>query len=180
LHLEVLRVDTALLLLRLVLGAYLFGHGAQKAFGWFGGAGFTTTLGHVGGAMRHRPAWLWGVSLVLGETVGGALTLLGLYSPLGPLAIAATMLGATAQHWPRGPWGQRGGYELPLTNLVVAVALALTGPGSYSLDAVLGIHLSEEVSAIAAVLLIGGAIVALLTRRRPAPMPAATATSAQA
>jgi putative oxidoreductase len=174
-------VDTALLLLRLLVGLYLFAHGAQKAFGWFGGAGFTSTLGHVGGPMRHRPAWLWGVSLVLGETVGGLLTLLGLGSPLGPLAIAATMVGATAQHWSKGPWGQRGGYELPLTYLVVAVALALAGPGSYSLDAMLGIHVPAVVAAVAAILLLGGVIVALLTRRQsPSPAPLATATSARA
>ena len=91
--------------------------------------------------------------------------LLGLLSPLGPLAVAATMLGATAQHWPKGPWGQQGGSELPLTNMAVAIALALAGPGTSSLDAWLGLHLPVQLSELAAVLLFGGALVSILTRR---------------
>jgi putative oxidoreductase len=167
-------VDVALLVLRVVVGAYVFGHGAQKAFGWFGGSGFARTMYNVEHLMGYRPSWLWGMSLLLGEIVGGLLTLLGWFSPLGPLAVAATMIGATAQHWPKGVWTGKGGFELPLTNLAVAIALALTGPGAYSLDGVLGLHLPPQVSEAAAVLLIGGALVSLLTRRRHASQPQPT------
>ena len=41
-------MDTALLLLRIVVGLYIAAHGAQKLFGWLGGPGFTGTQGFLG------------------------------------------------------------------------------------------------------------------------------------
>jgi len=43
--------STALLTLRVVLGVVMFAHGAQKLLGWFGGNGFTGTMGFFTGAM---------------------------------------------------------------------------------------------------------------------------------
>jgi putative oxidoreductase len=63
------------------------------------------------------------------ELGGGALTALGLADPLGPVAIAATMVTAVATHAPKGPFSMGGGYELPLTNLAAALVLATVGPG---------------------------------------------------
>jgi len=37
--------DSVIAILRLVLGAVFFAHGAQKALGWFGGYGFSGTMG---------------------------------------------------------------------------------------------------------------------------------------
>jgi uncharacterized membrane protein YphA (DoxX/SURF4 family) len=62
-------VDTALLLLRTVVGLYVAAHGARFLFSWFGGLGFT---------------------------------------------------------------GTQGGYEQTLTNLDVAVSVAVAGAGAYS------------------------------------------------
>ncbi len=42
------------LIARLTLAIVLFPHGAQKLFGWFGGYGFTGTMGFLtGGAHLH-------------------------------------------------------------------------------------------------------------------------------
>jgi len=37
--------DPAITILRLILGVIFFAHGAQKALGWFGGFGFSATMG---------------------------------------------------------------------------------------------------------------------------------------
>jgi putative oxidoreductase len=42
------------LVLRLVLGVVFFPHGAQKVLGWFGGHGFSGTMGFFTG-MLHIP-----------------------------------------------------------------------------------------------------------------------------
>jgi putative oxidoreductase len=47
--------DIATTILRLVLGVILFAHGAQKMLEWFGGYGFTGTMGFFTGVL-HIPA----------------------------------------------------------------------------------------------------------------------------
>src|SRR5437879_13883169 len=87
-------MDTALLILRLVVGLYVTAHGAQKLFGWFEGHGFSKTQGFVGGMLGYRPAWLWTLAVSLAEFVGGLLFVLGLLSPIGATGLAAAMRSA--------------------------------------------------------------------------------------
>jgi putative oxidoreductase len=159
-----------LLILRLVIGLTMAGHGAQKVFGWWGGTGIA---GWTGGMtrMRMRPASLWAWVSALAELGGGLGLALGLLFPLPSFAIVAAMLVAIALvHWPKGFWNNKGGFEFNLALLAGAVALALTGPGQYSLDALLGIHLPEPVTFIvAAVATLIGVGVSLVTRGAPAP-----------
>jgi putative oxidoreductase len=159
-------MDIALLVLRVVVGLLLIGHGTQKLFGWFGGyglAGFGGSLGKMG----FRPAGLWALSGGLAETGGGLLLALGLLNPLGSLGIVASMLVATfSVHWGKGLFATTGGPELPIINIAVAAAVAIAGPGRYALDSWLGISLPEPVTGLVfAVLTLLGVGVALLTRR---------------
>lgn len=131
----------ALLFLHVALGLLLVAHGSQKLFGWFGGQGFVKTTGFLE-AQGFRPAWLWSLFGGLGEFGGGLLLALGLLSPLGALGIFAAMLMAVLKfHWSKGFWGTKGGYEYPLVLGLLALVLGLTGPGSYSLDALIGFAL---------------------------------------
>ena len=126
-----------LLLLRVVVGGTMFSHGAQKLFGWFGGHGLRGTAGFfesLGWRLPLAMAFLAG----LAETSGVAFAL-GLLTPLAALAIAVVMLNAIfVVHWRNGFFNGNGGLEFPLTLATVAVALAATGPGRFSIDRLIG------------------------------------------
>jgi len=132
-------IDLGLLALRLVLGAVFLAHGAQKAFGAFGGPGFEGAAGFIG-SMGFRPARFWTALAVGGELAAGFLFLLGLLTPLAGLLVLATMAVAIAKvHAPKGFFVQDGGYEYNLVLIVTALAVAAIGPGRFSLDYVLGL-----------------------------------------
>ncbi|HBY94612.1 MAG: DoxX family protein [Ardenticatenaceae bacterium] len=159
--------DLGLLLLRLTVGLLIAGHGAQKLFGWFGGHGLAGTAGWLG-SMGLRPAALWAFMAAISEFGGGVLLALGLLNPLGSLGVMAAMLMAISMvHWRNGVWAAQAGIEFPLTNAVVALTLALAGPGAYSLDAALNLALPEPATLIVGVILVSlGIISALLSRPR--------------
>ena len=160
-------MDGAWLMLRVVVGLLVAGHGAQKVFGWFGGHGMAGFSGWLH-SMGFRPVVLWSWMGALAEFGGGILLTLGLFSPLGSIAIASSMLTAIARaHWPK-VWNTDHGFELPLTYLVVALAVAVTGPGAYSLDAVFGTALPTTVGvALGLAALAGWAIGMVISAPRP-------------
>ena len=126
-----------LLLLRLVAGGTMFGHGAQKLFGWFGGGGIRGTAGFFGSVGFRAPV-VMAVLAALGEA-GGLLFAAGFLTPLASLGLAVVMLTAIGVvHWPKGFWNSAGGYEFNLLLLTVAVAVAATGPGRFSVDRAIG------------------------------------------
>jgi putative oxidoreductase len=133
--------DSAALLVRLVQGSLLAGHGVQKLFGHFEGPGLEGTTGFME-MLGLRPGRPWAVLAGLSEFGGGVLTVLGLLNPLGPIGVIASMSMATATaHRGKPIWVTEGGAELPVTNTAVSTALILNGPGKYSLDRALGIRL---------------------------------------
>src|SRR6202022_4830412 len=137
-----------LLILRVVVGLILAGHGAQKLFGWWGGPGMNGWTQTVA-KLRIRPAQPWARIAVLAEFGGGLLLALGLLSPLGNLAIAGSMIVAIVTvHLSKGFWVGKGGYEFNLAIIGGATAIAFTGPGTYSLDNALGIHLPEPLTLV--------------------------------
>jgi putative oxidoreductase len=126
-----------LLLLRLVVGGTMFSHGAQKLFGWFGGGGPQGTAGFMG-QLGFRAPLVMAVSAGLGEA-GGLAFAAGFVTPLAALGIAVVMINAIVLvHWSKGFFNGNGGLEFPLTLLTVAVAIAATGPGHFSVDRALG------------------------------------------
>src|ERR1700728_1198368 len=139
--------DVALLASRAVLGGYLAAHGAQKLFGTFGGHGIEPTAAAFD-RIGLRPGRVTATAAGLSELGGGLLTMAGLATPVGPVAIAGTMVVASATHRASGPFAANRGYELPVTNLATALALAVTGPGRYSLDGLTGLPLHRILTRI--------------------------------
>lgn len=130
-------MDLGLLMIRLVIGVLFIGHGAQKLFGWFGGYGLKGTGGWFD-SIGMKPGVTMALLAGLTELLGGILFTLGLLTPLAGIMIAGTMLMAIIKvHAPNGLWSTANGYEYNLTLLVVAIGMALIGPGRYALDAFL-------------------------------------------
>lgn len=126
------RVDTALLVLRLVVGAIFIAHGYQKVF-HFGIAGVTTMFGSMGVPLAGLVAPL--VSVL--ELVGGIALVLGVVTRVAGLLLAIDMFCAILiVHGKNGFFLPRG-MEFVLGNMAMALALALAGAGAYSLDAMM-------------------------------------------
>lgn len=125
------RLSLGLTVLRVVVGLIFLVHGYEKLFvqGVGGVTGFFTQIGVP----------LPGVSAPLVsvlEFAGGVALILGLFTPVVASLLAVDMLGAIfLVHLPNGFSAMNGGYEFVLTLLAASLALALTGPGAYALDA---------------------------------------------
>lgn len=163
-----MELSLALLIIRIVVGLLLIGHGSQKLFGWFGGHGFAGTVGFLK-SQGFKPAAFWTLLGSLGEVGGGVLFVLGLLTPLGAVALFASMLMAVIKmHWKAGLWAQKGGYEYPLVLGLVALAVGIVGGGSYSIDALIGFSLPALYYWILVVLAVVVDLIGVATSRQPA------------
>jgi putative oxidoreductase len=163
-------MNTALLILRLVVGGLFAGHGAQKLFGWFGGHGPRST-GGLFESIGFRPGTQFAVLAGAAELTAGLLLAAGLFTPVAALLFAAVLASAIAAvHWVKGLWNQDGGIEFPLVLVTVAFAVAAIGPGRFSLDNAFGIDWHGLWWAVGAVVIgaLGGLASRLPGRRRPA------------
>lgn len=124
--------SVALLLLRLVIGAVMIAHGRNH---WRGGGKIAGTARWFGGlGLRHGTLQAW--TSVVTEVGAGVLLIVGLFTPLACAATISVMLVAgLLAHRPNGFFVFRDGYEYVLVLAVVSVALAMLGPGRFSLDA---------------------------------------------
>jgi putative oxidoreductase len=156
-----------LLIARLVLGLLMAAHGSQKLFGWFGGYGLHTT-GEFFVQLGFRPGRLFATAASVGEVGSGLLVALGFLGPVGPAVMIAVMIVAAASvHLPHGLFAQNNGIELPLLYAAAALGLALTGPGRYSVDALLGLTWTPWVTWAAIAAGVVGGLANLALRRRP-------------
>ena len=141
--------DPVLTVVRLVLGVVFFAHGAQKMLGWFGGYGFSATMGFF----EHNgiPA-VFAFLAIAAEFFGGLGLLLGLLSRVAAFGISCNMLVAIAtvhhrfglfMNWTGQQKGE--GFEFHLLVLAITFLIMVRGAGALSLDRLLTRSSSTEV-----------------------------------
>jgi len=131
--------STATAILRLVLGLVFFAHGAQKMLGWFGGFGFSGTMGYFTGSM-HIPAPLAFLAIAA-EFFGGLGLILGFLTRIAAFGIAVNMVVAIItvhsafgffMNWNGTQKGE--GFEYHLLVLAMTAFLIIRGAGAVSVD----------------------------------------------
>jgi putative oxidoreductase len=132
------RTSVALLLLRIASAMAFLYHGSGILFGAFGGPG----------PQQFAAGHQWPVALAvlvgLAQFGGGLAVLTGILFRFGAACLALIMLGAIfIVHLPHGFSVSEGGAEYALTQLLIAIAFLITGPGEYSLGKVLPIWLQK-------------------------------------
>ena len=144
------QIDTALTVLRVVLGITFIMHGGQKLFvyGLDGVAGSFAQMGIAAAA-------LMGPLVAFVEFFGGIAIVLGLLTRLAAVGISATMVVAILTVHLKAGFFNPGGIEFPLSLLGTAITLAITGAGAFSLDALLakrfaGSRSAEQAAPVAA------------------------------
>ena len=158
---------SGLMIARLVLGVLMVAHGGQKLYGWLGGYGLRGTAGAFE-QIGFRPGLLFATAASVGELTSGLLVALGLLGPIGPaLMISVMLVAASSVHWANGLFAMSNGVEVPL--LYATGALALVGPGPFSLDAALAITSVWTPAITFAALAVGvvGGLASLAFRRIP-------------
>jgi putative oxidoreductase len=131
--------NPATVILRLILGVVFFAHGAQKMLGWFGGYGFSGTMGYFTGT-AHIPAVLAFLAIAA-EFFGGMGLIFGFLTRIAAFGISVNMLVAIAtvhgaagffMNWTGTQKGE--GFEYHLLVLAMTAFLMIRGGGAFSLD----------------------------------------------
>lgn len=162
--------DIAMLALRIGVGVVFAAHGAQKAFGWWGGPGWAGWSGWIG-SMGLRPVTFWAGMGVLAELGGGLALIFGFLVPIAAAGLVAqAMVLIWRVHVSKGFWTHDGGIEFPLLLLTGALAIQLLGPGSWSLDALIpATDALNDASWVILGLAVAGGLVAALWPTPPQP-----------
>ena len=131
--------DVSSIVLRMGLGAVFFAHGAQKLFGWFGGYGFSGTMGFLTGSLGI-PA-LFAFLVIMAEFFGALGLLSGLLTRVAAFGIAIVMVVAILMihlqygffmNWSGKQQGE--GIEYHILVLTISTVLMINGGGRWSLD----------------------------------------------
>lgn len=131
--------DYALAIARLLLGVVFLAHGSQKMLGWFGGNGFSATMGFFTHQMGIPAPFAF--LAIAAEFFGGLGLILGLLGRIAAFGIMCNMLVAvTTVHWHFGlfaNWSgtQKGeGIEYHLLAIALALMIQFKGSGALSID----------------------------------------------
>lgn len=132
--------STAIAILRLVLGIVLFPHGAQKLLGWFGGYGFTGTMGFL--IDSAGLPWIIAFLVILIEFFGALALIFGFATRIVTVGVIALFTGIVffTGHLANGffmNWsGQASGEGIEYHLLIIGMALTLliSGGGKWSMD----------------------------------------------
>jgi len=134
--------DSAGLILRVLLGIVFFPHGAQKLLGWFGGHGFSGTMGFFTENMGIPV--IFAFLAIMAESLGSIALLTGFMTRIAALGIGTVMgVAVLMVHLPNGffmNWfgNQKGeGFEFHLLAIAIAIALIIKGGGKWSIDRLL-------------------------------------------
>lgn len=131
--------DWTLTVLRLVMGLVFFMHGAQKTLGWFGGYGFSGTMGFFTNIM-HIPA-PFAFLAICAEFLGGIGLIVGALGRIAAFGIACNMMVAILlvhhkfgvfMNWTGQQKGE--GFEYHLLAIAIALVLMIKGSGALSVD----------------------------------------------
>src|SRR5215470_4783999 len=129
----------ALTVLRVVLGFVFFAHGAQKALGWFGGYGFSGTMGFFTHQMGIPAPFAF--LAICAEFFGGLGLIVGFLGRVAAFGISINMLVAIfTVHIHNGffaNWSgqQKGeGFEYHLLALALLLLIMIKGSGALSVD----------------------------------------------
>ena len=135
-------VDLAALVLRGVLGFVFIAHGGQKLFAWFGGGGIHGTTVFFTAVGIPAPDFFAYV-VAIAEFFGGVLLVLGFptvlaaLAPVVDMAVAIATVSHAFSFFSQTKVGY--GWELNLALIGLAAAVAILGPGAWSVDAALGL-----------------------------------------
>ena len=131
--------DIASFIMRVSLGVVFFPHGAQKLLGWFGGNGFSGTMGFFTDKMGIPV--IFAFLAIMAESLGAVALITGLLTRVAALGVATNMVVAIFMvHLPYGffmNWfgNQQGeGFEFHILAIALAVGIMIRGGGKWSID----------------------------------------------
>ncbi len=151
-------LDVASLILRIAVGVTVFAHGYNHVFGGGGIDGTTNWFASVGLRPARLHAWISGI----GEMAAGCLLIVGLLTSFSAAFVVGSMFVAgITVHRVNGFFIFREGYEYVAFIALTALALALIGPGAFSLDAALDLSVKFDGVLGAVIAGVGGVLGAL-------------------
>jgi putative oxidoreductase len=131
--------DTATAVLRMLLGLVMFPHGMQLLLGWFGGHGFSRTMGFFTGTLGIPSFFAF--LAIMAEGLGSVGLIIGLFTRVAAFGITvAIAVAGLMLHYQFGffmNWfgNQKGeGFEYHLLVVAIGIALIIKGGGRWSAD----------------------------------------------